>query len=252
MGISNKSDKSEIVILLTSCVNPDKMDKTWLQDSEIRLGQYLDTIAFFLETTDLKIVIADNTGTDFSNYIGSSRVECLQFNGNNYCKTLGKGYGEAKILEYAFANSNFLKSANYIIKITGRTPLLNFNKLLAKATAKPETVFVEIPFKKKHHNVFSRAIFAPKRFYTDFFLKGADRINDSTGYYFESHLYIALNKWLNDGHNCISTRIPFEFQGISGTDGKPLAITPYHYLKTIVGSNILNIRMKRHKCIHKV
>lgn len=251
MGTFNSKDKPEIVILLTSCVNPNKMDKTLLLDSEIRLNQYLETIRIFLQTTELKIVIVDNTNLDYSKYMTSDRLECLQFAGNDYDKSLGKGFGEAKILEYAFTSSQYLKSADYIIKITGRTYLRNFNYLLAYASAHPDAVFVEIPFKKRHAKVYSRAIFAPKSFYKDYFLKDTDRINDSTGYFFESHLYCSINEWLHHGRKCIATRIPFKFHGISGTNGKTLSVSLYYCIKTFIGAIILNNNMKSHKSIHK-
>lgn len=94
-----------MVILLTACVNPNGMAFTKLNDQKLRLNQYKSSIKFYLENTDKQIIVVENTGYDFSNdfisYVYKQRLECLTFDGNNYNKSLGKGYGESLIIDYA-------------------------------------------------------------------------------------------------------------------------------------------------------
>lgn len=127
--------KNDICILLTACVNPNGMIFTALQDSNERQRQYEDALGYYLTQTDVPIVFVENTGCDFSSkyseYIQQGRLEYITFQGNDYDKTLGKGYGEYIILMYADQHSSVLRHHHYVVKITGRIKVLNINKLLA-------------------------------------------------------------------------------------------------------------------------
>lgn len=126
------------VILLTSTVDPCGMSETSLTDPEIRKNQYLDAISYYLESTDLKIVICENTLSNYSNEIKNpkknGRIEFLTFNGNNYNPTLGKGLGEALIIEYALRNSKFIDYKTIVIKVTGRIKILNIQSIIRTIT----------------------------------------------------------------------------------------------------------------------
>ena len=105
------------------------MSFTVLQDIDIRKNQYIDSIRFYLNSSDCPILFVENSGIYISSYfqneISSKRLEILVFNGNDYDKTLGKGYGEMLIIQHAFEKSVFIKSANFIFKITGRYKIIN-------------------------------------------------------------------------------------------------------------------------------
>lgn len=128
--------KFETVILLTATVNPNGMSFTALQDRTVREEQYKNSLFYYLENTDSKIVFCENSGTDLSSeyrkYIDEDRIEFLTFDGNDYDKRLGKGYGEAKIILYAINNSKFIKRFMncYIVKITGRVIVRNIGDIL--------------------------------------------------------------------------------------------------------------------------
>ena len=120
------------IILLTATVNPNGMSFTALQDRTAREKQYKESLFFYLENTDNKIVFCENSGTDLSSgyrkYIAEGRIEFLTFNGNDYDKKLGKGYGEAKIILYAISNSVFIKNIK-ICDILNRR-ILNLNNII--------------------------------------------------------------------------------------------------------------------------
>lgn len=100
------------VILLTACVNPNGMSNTAIQDIDIRKQQYKDAIDFYLRRTDYGIVFVENSSTDMSQGycvpISKGRLEMITFEGNNYDRKLGKGYGEAMIIDYVFKHSRLL------------------------------------------------------------------------------------------------------------------------------------------------
>lgn len=122
------------VLFLTGCIDPNGMSYTVLQNSEIRKSQYIETIKFYLNETNLKILFVENSGNDISDIfideIKSKRVEILTFVGNNYDRILGKGYGEMLIIEYAILHSEFLSHSDFVYKITGRYKILNISSFI--------------------------------------------------------------------------------------------------------------------------
>lgn len=107
------------ILFLTACVNPKGMAYTKLSNPEIRLQQYKEALDWYLENTGYKILLVKNSGYGFSDcyqkQLNEGRLELLCYDGNDYDRTRGKGYGEAAILEYGITHSEFLKSAPPII-----------------------------------------------------------------------------------------------------------------------------------------
>lgn len=123
----------KVCILLTACVNPCGMSHTALQDPDVRAEQYRQALDFYIKETNLPIVFCENTmydmSVDYKQYINSGRLEFLSFDGNNYDKQRGKGYGEAVIMRYAVEHSNLVRDSKYIIKITGRLIVADIKKI---------------------------------------------------------------------------------------------------------------------------
>ena len=118
----------EYILLLTACINPDGMPFTCLADVGVRKKQYIEALNFYLKNTTRKIVFVENSGTDISSSFKDfqHRIEFLCFDGNLcFDKRKGKGYGEALILEYAMAKSEFITDDVLIFKLTGRLQLIN-------------------------------------------------------------------------------------------------------------------------------
>ena len=129
------SSRIKPVILMTATVNQEGTDNTTLQVAAIRKQHYVEAIRFYLDNTDLNIIICENTETKFYNEIESynnnkSRLEFLTFRGNDYDKSRGKGFGEAQIIKFALEHSRFIKESDYLIKITGRVRFSNIDKIL--------------------------------------------------------------------------------------------------------------------------
>jgi len=193
---------------------------TNLQDSKIREQQYREAINFYLYNTKYKIVFCNNSGEDISLKFkdNSDRIEFLSFNGNNYNKNLGKGYGEFFILQYAFQNSEFIKRASYVIKITGRLIIENISLI-----PKINDIILGFPHNKIYLSidtdskfVDSRCIIASKYFFDLFLVNNI--VNDSQGYFFEHMLLDIINEYRNQfliSDFCVNLR----YCGVSGTSG---------------------------------
>lgn len=209
------------VILLTACVNPNGMSKTALQDTEVRKKQYISALYFYLEQTNLPIVFVENTGNDFSlefkHYVNNRRLEYISFNGNDYDRSLGKGYGEAIIIQYALRNSKLLTNAEYVIKITGRVKIININEIVDSKLLAFNNV-VRCSFLDSRFMITS-VIVIPLNVLRKFSENCIDLINDNDNRYFEYVLndFLCANKSLK----LVPFFKPIQIEGISGSLNRP-------------------------------
>lgn len=226
------------VLLLTSCINPQGMSFTTLQNKKDRLIQYKEALNFYLTKTKYKIVFVENSGYDISNgyleYIEQGRLEVLTFNGNNYDKTLGKGYGEAQIIKYGIDNSYILKEATSVVKITGRLIIKNINSLIEHCK-KANCVYCNlVKASSRKHTCYSIFFFAPKTFYKDYLIQNINNINDKEKYYFEHHLNDCCEQWKKDGNLWKEYFLPIIIIGQSGTSGTYYKYNHTMYIKQLI------------------
>ena len=188
-------------ILLSACVNPNGMTHTALQDTQERMNQYKRAILWYIEHTDLPVVVVENSNTDmsaeFADFIKEGRLEYIFFDGNNYPHSRGKGFGETLILKHAIENSKILSSCDSFIKITGRLILNNINDIIHKV--KPEVIYSNTVFIDGKGVNFSHIFIANRNFILNYFLPYIDKLDDSKGFYFEHLLFEAISKWERDG-----------------------------------------------------
>ncbi|MCI9843863.1 hypothetical protein [Flavobacterium pectinovorum] len=210
-----------VIILLTACVNPKGMSFTKLQDADERIKQYSNALKFYLEETDFNIVIVENTLYEKGFDVDDKRVEYLTFDGNNYDKSLGKGYGEALIIEHALEKSTFLKNADYIIKITGRLQIKNIVKIIKSlklnSSRLENIVFSNITWNMKF--CYSN-FFISNRFFLNRFLDSKKNINDSKTIFFENILMNSIIDWKKDNNNFSVLKFPIIIEGFSGSTGE--------------------------------
>lgn len=222
------------IILLTACVNPAGMAYTVLQDSEKRLLQYIIALKFYLSKTDLPIVFCENTNYDISNYfekeIKEKRLEILTFDGNNFDKGKGKGYGEALIIDHAIRNSKFINQSDRIIKITGRLIIENIVNLVRGA--KINTCIYADIIGSDNNVCCSICFISPVSFLKDYFLPDIESLNDSQNYYFEHLLFEKCKSWKSGGYKWKEFYFPILIKGQSGSTGKEY-IVKYRWLMYI-------------------
>lgn len=192
--LANCNSMQSYVILLTACVNPGGMPFTVLNDTSERLNQYREALDFYLSETILPIVFCENTMCDISNeyseFIESGRMEYIAFNGNDFDKSKGKGFGEAIILQTAISRSSLIDEKTMIIKVTGRLKVFNINSLITDNEQIGNEV-IQTLFSSSNM-IDSRLIIAPCLFFTEMFLPQSIKISDSDGVFFEHKLYDAI------------------------------------------------------------
>ena len=218
---------NDSVVLLTACINPNGMAYTALQDKDVRLLQYKDALDWYLAHVKCKIVFVENTGYDISplyeSYIKSGQLEVLTFQGNDFDKSKGKGYGEALIIEYALDNSRFLSEDVNIIKITGRLICENVEKMIQKYTDTDTVYALMGEDEERNLELNSQVIVAPYVFWKDYFIPVKEKINDSSHYWFEHLLYDAMKKWVKEGYHFEEMWIVLKLQGLSGSTGNSVS-----------------------------
>ena len=133
-------------LLLTATITPPA-DVTNLVrvDPIVRMNDYLQTLTFYLGLPDAvlrRIVFVENSLSDLTPLRDlaarhpGKEVEFLGFAGLDYPGKYGRGYGEFKLLNYAFDHSEQigrLGPEDKVWKGTGRLKLLNFAAMVRNA-----------------------------------------------------------------------------------------------------------------------
>ena len=140
-----------IVILLHTTINT-RDNISWLKqrNSKERKEMYDTKIRSWLDKTNFKIVVVENSGHKFENFrkpenvnknsgdfseLINDRFEIISFKYSKeqekiMNKLVAKGQHEILSVEYACKNSSLIKNCEYVIKITGRYFIPSLEKIL--------------------------------------------------------------------------------------------------------------------------
>lgn len=134
-----------LTLLLTATINPGDMILLKRRDPYKRLNDYLSALRRWVRVHGIdNIVFCENSGShEIQSIVDIAQrtnppVEVLQFCGNDYPLELGKGYGEATIINYALSHSEYIERADYVIKCTGRLFVINSNRTLQCLRSSPD------------------------------------------------------------------------------------------------------------------
>jgi hypothetical protein len=134
---------TKLTILLTTTVNVHDVTYLFQVDPKSRIRSYLKSIKNWLYETDLNIVLVENSGYSFEELniekeIFKSRFEFISFDEKKIMEAkylqsnrFGKGRHEIFSINYAHSLSKLLKMSNFIIKITGRYYIPEFESFLS-------------------------------------------------------------------------------------------------------------------------
>ena len=242
---------NEVVILLTACVNPNGMSFTVLQNSDERLCQYQNALDWYLKNTAYPIVFVENTNTYIGNeyqvFVNSGRLEFVTFQGNDFPRYLGKGYGEALIIKEALTNSRLMFQCKWVVKITGRLIVTNINSLI-KESSKANTFSSACCATVKM--CLSYVFITSKPFLDYYFIPRLSDINDSEKGYFEHILYDSVVQWIHAGHSYHYFYNFIKVIGMSGSTGLNYPpCTPKNVFRNFLKALYINM-IKREKYIY--
>jgi hypothetical protein len=134
---------SEVLIILTTTVNVNRNKQFLFQTStQDRVNTYIKSISQWLEKTNFKICVVENSGyafTELDEYkekysdrfdvIGFSE-ETLPDNLKHLYYNISKGAGEMYSVIHAYNNTKFKESTRFVIKITGRYFIDTFEEFI--------------------------------------------------------------------------------------------------------------------------
>lgn len=235
--------KRDIIILMTACINPKGMTQTVVQDNETRKKQYFQALDYYLQSTNYNVVFVENSNTDISTdyekSIDSGRLEIITFDGNDYNKRRGKGYGEGCIIDYAMKHSRIINDNpnSTIVKVTGRHLVKNVKSIInLTCMLCPGKQYVCAHINNKVKATTSDLYLGTNDFHR-LFSKMIDKIDESQGRWYEHVLYSAMMDYSRQGGEIIQMPIPLKQDGRSGSTGDGFASpTIIDYLKTILKS----------------
>lgn len=227
-------DDPKIVILLTATVNPNGMSMTSIQNVQERRSQYIDTIKFWSTVENVNLVLVENSNTslkeDFRNIETLQDIEILTFDGNNYDRSIGKGYGEYNCMDYAVRNSVFIKNSDWIFKVTGRYSILNFTSFFNYYLQNLD-IDLMVDFKLNLTFADSRFFGFRKEFITNYLSKYKTIVDDSKGIYFENILLKASLNAIADGYVYRPYPTLPRIRGYSGSLGTKYNDSFLHWLR---------------------
>lgn len=187
----DNSQDGEILLLLTGTVNPRGMAFTKLLDVETRKNQYIDSLKFWVRTAGIPVIFVENSNFDLSDFfkeeIASGKLEIMQFEGNDYSRQLGKGYGELLCLEHAYQQNERIRNASFIFKATGRHRVLNFQSFYQQYVDNKE-VEILVDFFRFLEFCDSRFFGFKPFFIPEYLLKYKEMVDDSKWIFFENIL----------------------------------------------------------------
>ena len=152
-------DISNVLLILTCTVNVNPYKHYIYQTNPSdRLEFYLKSIKQWLDLTNFNICVIENSGYTFpelDEYTKkyNDRFEILTFNELNLTNGLehliynwSKGASEIYSIIYAYSNTKFKHNINFVIKITGRYFIPNFQNVLIQLNIISNTKHVNIHY----------------------------------------------------------------------------------------------------------
>lgn len=125
-------------VLITSAIRPaDQIKYLLLTDINSRLYATKASILFIISQGVKDVVVVDSTGhnifsqneiLDFANH-GVNIEQFSYLEDADLVRSRGKGFGEARILEFAHENSRLLQENEGFFKLTGKYFCLNFSEI---------------------------------------------------------------------------------------------------------------------------
>lgn len=240
-----------VCILLPATINVRGVAFLKRSDPKIRENDYISALGKWIQETNYPIVFCENSNSDLKRikeaieqYI-NREIEFLQFDGNNYPRDLGKGYGMLLTIRYALQNSILIKNSDYVVVVTGRYFVKNIQKIVM-LLSKNEDIYVTADLKRNLTWADAR-IFAFKPSFVLVYLSPfQDLINDSKGFYLEHALARAALQAIIDGHIWMPLPSKPFIVGYSGTSNTPYNTTRLRWLGGEIIHRVKNYLIERY------
>ena len=225
---SAKHVDTDIVLLLTAAIDVRNVPFLTRNDPKVRLDDYKEALKLWLGNPHTpSVIFAENTGHDLAEIRNICKthnphniiVEFISLDDNDYDRTLGKGYGELRIINRVLRDSQIIGPQTRLIKITGRLYVSNICSLIQGFFRYPD-VEVFCDFRCNLTWADSRAFCASRKFFEDFMIPMQQEINDTTNTTYELILGRAAHRCMAEGFQWAMMPCAPNYLGVSGTSNK--------------------------------
>jgi hypothetical protein len=213
-------------LLLTSSVTPMDLSGR-LNDPALRIKHALESVGeWLLRKPELRIVICDGSGYDFSSNMKSTfpnaNIECLSFmNDSIQIARHGKGFGEGEIIRYAIKHSKLLQESEEFMKCTAKLWVSNIQQCLSQWSGHflCNAYFANVYSLKKTKIKFldTRFYIIRKDVYLQFFLDAHSSLGNNPKRSIE---YAFLNVMINEKMEGVLFSTPPIVCGMGGGSGR--------------------------------
>lgn len=231
----------EISLILTCTIDVKGIAFMERSDISIRLADYQQTLEKWINNSWIKnIVLVENSGYPLNslkkiaiNNPRGKQVEFMSFDGQDFPRHLGKGYGEILALQYVMKNSRQLQSTKRFVKVNGRYYIPNIESVLS-SMSRETGVFCNI---NKLLTFSDSRVFGGDLDFLRYVIRQGLNINDSSANWFEHELSRAALHAIADGKKWqFMTKLPI-IEGLSGSLNSPYSEPSYkRYLKGVLQS----------------
>lgn len=216
----------KLAILLTATVDVGGVVHTRISDPSVRLAEYRDAMRRWMDAEIVShIIFCENSGYDLSALKAdieccskNKSVEILQFEGQNFDRGLGKGFGELSTLSYISQHACNFASFDLLLKVNGRYFIQNINAIMRALQALDNPTIVG-DFRMNLSWMDSRVFAFQPAFLSDYLMPFQAIVNDSAGVYFEHVLARAAHQAMGDGKHWQMLPACPVLEGKSGSTG---------------------------------
>jgi hypothetical protein len=222
----NRSRK--VCLLLTATVDPSGVTLE-RSDPRARFNDYRWALERWARHPGIdRLIFVENSGYDIEELraaalavaVRREALEFLSFYGQDFPRSLGKGYGETLNLEHVLANSRFLAEDDcLILRVNGRNYVENIDAFVRALTSTD----ILCDFKQLLTWGDGRILGGTVEFIAEYVCRYGRETNDAEGYYFEHTLARAMHRAMADGLRWAPFPEPPLISGFSGTSNQSLA-----------------------------
>ncbi|HEY9027394.1 MAG TPA: hypothetical protein VIP05_24085 [Burkholderiaceae bacterium] len=215
----------QISVILTSTIDVRGIANMQRTDVQARLDDYRRALQRWLDDPWTRhLVMVENSGYPLDDLRGlvarhpsGKDVEFLSFDGQDFPRSRGKGFGEMTALRHVLRESAQLRRTGRFLKVNGRYFIPNIADVLA--CMQPETaVFCNIT---KSLSYSDSRVFGGDLQFLELLCEQGLRVDDEAGYWFEHALCRSALLAIADGRPWqFMRRLPV-VEGYSGTLNRP-------------------------------
>jgi hypothetical protein len=222
-----RSNQNKICLLMTATVDVRGVIDLLRNDPIDRLNDYRWALEQWTQCRGIDgLIFVENSGYDIADLRRVSQksalhpdsVEFFSFDGQDFPRELGKGYGETLNLQHALSNSRLLASGDYLmVRVNGRNYVENIDVFFETLRA-PTEIMCDLNQLLTWGD--GRIVGGTVEFFKKYVCPYGHEVDDSKGYYFEHALARAVHRAMSDGLVWRPYPEPPMVRGFSGTSNE--------------------------------